>query len=262
MQKDYPIRVGSMLYTQVDPEPGHEVEYNRWYERDHFYAGCMVGPWLFAGRRWVATKDLKALRFPEQTPFLSPVTAGSYVAVYWLLDGKYEEHREWATEQVNWLYANGRGFAKRVHRHTGMYGHQARWYRDEDYVPLELALDHEQYVGMVSMALQRADHVDEGAVEEWLDANMPGLLAGGPVASASKWGALPLLDSAPSFVPRDPDADKRSLYLFFLEEDPRADWERFRQWAKQVDTSGVATVIFAAPWIPTVVGTDTYTDQL
>ena len=262
MQKDYPIRVGSMLYTQVDPEPGYEVEYNRWYERDHFYAGCMVGPWLFAGRRWVATRELKDLRFPADTPFLSPVDAGSYVAIYWLLDGKYEEHREWATEQVNWLYDNGRGFANRVHRHTGMYGHQARWYRDDDYVPLELALDHEQYVGMVSMAIQRADGVDAAAVDEWLNANMPEFLAGGPVASVSEWAALPLLDSAPAFVPRDPDAAKRTIFLYFLEEDPRTAWDRFRQWAKQIDGSGLATVVFAAPWFPTVVGTDTYTDQL
>ena len=42
--KEYPVQVGSMLLTMVDPLPGHEVAYNRWYERDHFYAGCMVGP--------------------------------------------------------------------------------------------------------------------------------------------------------------------------------------------------------------------------
>ena len=54
---DYPVRVGSMLFTLVDPEKGHEVAYNRWYERDHFYAGCMVGPWLFAGSRWVAPRE-------------------------------------------------------------------------------------------------------------------------------------------------------------------------------------------------------------
>ena len=42
--KEYPIRVGSMLFTMVDPHRGHEVEYNRWYERDHFYGGCMTGP--------------------------------------------------------------------------------------------------------------------------------------------------------------------------------------------------------------------------
>jgi len=262
MQKDYPIRVGSMLYTQVDPEKGYEVEYNRWYERDHFYAGCMIGPWLFAGRRWVATRELKDLRFPAETPFLSPVTDGSYVAIYWLLDGHYEDHIEWATEQVNWLYANGRGFQHRVHRHTGMYGTTGRWYRDDDYVPLELALDHEQYVGMVSMALQRHDGVEEAALEAWLDANLPAFLAASPVAIASKWNGLPLLDSAPAFVPRDPDADKRSLYLYFLEGDPRASWDAFRAWAAEIDASGVAKVVFAAPWIPTIIGTDTYTDQL
>jgi len=51
-----------MLYTQVDPEPGYEVDYNRWYERDHFYGGCLVGPYLFAGSRWVAPRALKDLR--------------------------------------------------------------------------------------------------------------------------------------------------------------------------------------------------------
>jgi hypothetical protein len=37
---DDPIKIGTMLYTLVEPHRGHEVDYNRWYERDHFYAGC------------------------------------------------------------------------------------------------------------------------------------------------------------------------------------------------------------------------------
>ena len=49
-----PIALGTVLFTMVEPHTGHELEYNRWYERDHFYAGCMVGPWLFAGRRWAS----------------------------------------------------------------------------------------------------------------------------------------------------------------------------------------------------------------
>ena len=63
---DYPIRVGSMLFTMVDPEKGYEVEYNRWYERDHFYAGCMIGPKLFRGEtlgRHQGTERI--LRFPS-----------------------------------------------------------------------------------------------------------------------------------------------------------------------------------------------------
>ncbi len=89
---DHPIHAGSMLFTMVDPERGHEVEYNRWYERDHFYAGCMIGPWLFAGKRWVATRELKDLRFPRgDTPVASPVEKGSYLAVYYVLEGKHGE---------------------------------------------------------------------------------------------------------------------------------------------------------------------------
>ena len=62
---DYRIKVGSMLLTMVDPNRGYEVAYNRWYERDHFYAGCMIGPFLFAGSRWVATRALKDARWPS-----------------------------------------------------------------------------------------------------------------------------------------------------------------------------------------------------
>jgi len=39
-----PVKIGRMLFTMVDPNRGYEVAYNRWYERDHFYAGCMIGP--------------------------------------------------------------------------------------------------------------------------------------------------------------------------------------------------------------------------
>jgi hypothetical protein len=260
--REYPVRVGSMLYTQVDPERGYEVDYNRWYERDHFYAGCMIGPWLFAGRRWVATRDLKELRFPDDTPFVPNVRDGSYVAVYWILDDHYEDHLEWATEQVNRLYADDRGYQNRVHAHTGMYFHVARWYRDDDPVPLELALDKAEYTGMVSLAVQPGPGVDTDAVLAWFDAHLPGFMAGGPVANASAWRSAPLLDTAPSFVPRDPEADARLLLLFHLERDPRDHWEAFRAFGREIDGSGVMRTIWCGPFVPTVIGTDTYTDQL
>ena len=68
------IRIGSTLLTLVDPHKGHEVAYNRWYERDHFYAGCMIGARTISGGRFVCTADLKALRYPEASPVASPVT--------------------------------------------------------------------------------------------------------------------------------------------------------------------------------------------
>jgi len=252
-----------MLYTQVDPERGCEVAYNRWYERDHFYAGCMIGPGFFAGRRWVATGELKSLRLPHgETTFCAPVTAGSYLAIYWVLEGMQEENLRWGTDQVNWLYANNRGFPRRVHAHTGMYDVAARWYRDPDPVPLELALDHEQYVGMVSLAIQPGAASSSHDVLSWLDANLPGFLAGSPVASVSAWANRPLLSDAPSFLPADPDAASRVLQLYFLESAPAAAWPGVEAWCQRIDASGVGTVSFAGPWVPTVVGTDTYTDQL
>jgi len=44
-----PVELGTILFTLVDPHRGHEVAYNRWYERDHFYAATMAGPGVFAG---------------------------------------------------------------------------------------------------------------------------------------------------------------------------------------------------------------------
>ena len=81
---EYPVKVGRMLFTMVDPHRGHEVAYNRWYERDHFYCGCMVGSWWFAGKRWVAPRRLKDLRFPEHSEFADPVDAGSFLSIYWV----------------------------------------------------------------------------------------------------------------------------------------------------------------------------------
>ena len=62
---DRPIRIGSLLFTMVEPHRGYEVAYNRWYERDHFYAGCMVGKWQFAGGRYVATPGLQGEAVPR-----------------------------------------------------------------------------------------------------------------------------------------------------------------------------------------------------
>ena len=86
-----PIRLGGALVTMVEPHRGHEVEYNRWYERDHFYAGCMIGAWTISGARFVATRDLKALRYPADSPVCPDPKSGSYLALYWVLAGKFGE---------------------------------------------------------------------------------------------------------------------------------------------------------------------------
>jgi hypothetical protein len=260
--QDYPVKVGSMLFTMVDPHRGHEIAYNRWYERDHFYAGCMVGPWLFAGRRWVATRALKNLRYPEDSTIARPsVRTGSYVAIYWIHAGHHDEHHEWAGQQARWLYQNGRGFNERTHVHTLMYTHDWTRYRDADPVPLELALDH-PYPGMGSIAIERREGVDQATFDAWFrDQYLGRCLTGSPAALCACWSPVPQRDG-PMAIPRVERTEQLDLHLFFLDRPPEATWDQFTALGRDVERSGLARVVFASPWLPTLVGTDRYTDEL
>jgi hypothetical protein len=263
---DDAVRVGAMLFTLVDPNKGHEVAYNRWYERDHFYAGCMIGPWLFAGSRWVSTRPYKDLRFPEDSPVAAPVDKGSYLATYFVHKGHEGEHFEWANKQVFELYDNDRGFDERTHAHTALYLFQNVSYRDDDPVPLELALDH-RYPGLVSVHVDRAEGVKPQAFDEWFESEGRGvILDDSPVAIASSWRPIipktPDGQQAPMELGSGPGTRARSLQLFFCEVDPADIWDRFVEYGAAIDASGVATAQLVAPFIPTVVGTDTYADEL
>ena len=57
-----PIQTGSLLLSLLDPKPGDATGFHRWYERDHFYSGCMLGPGFFAGRRLAAFLRVAFLR--------------------------------------------------------------------------------------------------------------------------------------------------------------------------------------------------------
>ena len=264
---DHPVRVGSMLYTLVDPHRGHERAYNRWYERDHFYAGCMAGPWFFAGRRWVATRELKDLRFPVDSPVAAPVDKGSFLATYWVLEGKHDECWAWANDQVWHLYQQGRGFAKRDHAHSVLFDSPWSHYRDADPVPVELAFDH-NYAGLVSVFVDCNESTTDDEFRAFLTAGPLAALMtpDSPVASCAAWTPLPrdpgVDGNAPMELGTPPGGEGRSLQLFFIDDDPRSCWDLFRRYAAEIDVSGMARVVFAAPFIPTVVGTDTYTDQL
>ena len=250
-----------MLFTMVDPHRGHEVAYNRWYERDHFYAGCLVGPWLFAGRRWVAPRALKALRYPRESELAKPdVGAGSYVAIYWIHAGHFDDHREWAGHQVRWLYQNGRGFSARTHVHTLLYDLGWTYYRDPDPVPIELALDH-GYAGMASLAVRRAAGVTADALDAWWRDALPAFLADTPIACATSWTPVPQR-GAPMDIPVVDDPDALRMHLFFLDREPLERWSRFEAMGRALEASGLGRVVFASPWLPTVVGTDTYTNEL
>ena len=253
--RDKPIKLGGALVTMVEPHKGHEVAYNRWYERDHFYAGCQIGAWNLAGTRFVATRECKAKRYPENSPICPDPTSGSYLAVYWILAGKFGEWIQWGTNQVNWLHENDRMFPHRDHIHTLMYKYRGEVHADEDGVPAELALDR-RYPGLVLVIGELAEGVKDTQVTEWVQSRPL------PADQVVTFTPIPLLGNAPSDVPRD-EAKDRFCHLYFVDGDPVEIWdEQFASLGDDLAATGLGTVVFASPFIGTVAGTDTYTDQL
>ncbi len=263
---DYPVKVGSMLLTMVEPHEGYERAYNRWYERDHFYAGCMIGPWLFAGSRWVATRALKDLRWPRpENAIARPYDAGSYVAIYWVEQGHHKDHFEgWATPQVRDLYAHGRGFAERTHVHTSMFNHLGSAYRDRDPVPVDLALDH-GYDGLIALWWDAKSGTADALRGELEAKFLPDLLAGSGIEIASSW-----TPSSPDEGPRDVPMDLgssaggrgRLVQLLFVDGDVPGALDKVRTYAEAVESAGLADLLLAAPFLRTAIGTDKYVDEL
>ena len=262
-----PIELGSILFTLVEPHRGHEVAYNRWYERDHFYAGCMIGPFLFAGSRWVATRALKDARWPgDDETVASPPDAGSYVAIYFVEAGHHADHFDvWARHQVRELYAQGRGFAERRHTHTVLFDHLGACYRDADPVPIELALDHGYDALVVAWFDARGGRDARALHDELSRLRLPELLARSPIEIASSW-----TPSAGENDPRDVPMDlgskaggpERLCQLLFVAGDVLEALPAVRAYTDGVETDDLATVRLVAPFFRTVVGTDGYVDQL
>jgi hypothetical protein len=257
------IRLGSILYTLVEPHRGHEVAYNRWYERDHFYAGCMIGPYQFAGQRFVATRPYKDLRYPTDSPITPDPLTGSYLALYFVLAGHHDDWNRWAVDQVNRLHANGSMFAERDHIHTALYNYE--WFagRDTDGVPPELTLDH-RFGGLVTVVGELAEGASHDDIDAWYrDTRLPALLdASSDIALGMRFSPKPLLSDAPGDVPREEGVDRRFFWLFFTDGDPAESWASFADEGDALKASGLGTLLWAAPFIPTIPGTNTYTDEL
>jgi hypothetical protein len=265
--EEYPVKVGSMLLTLVDPHKGFEKAYNRWYERDHFYGGCMEGPYQLAGSRWVATREMKSLRWPAGDKVANPYDAGSYVAIYWVLKDHQPEWDEWSLIQVKALYENGRGFAERSHVHTANYDYVAVDYRDEDAVPLTLALDH-HYDGIVAVWLDGKDGRDSAATHADLSKELlPEVLAGSNLEIAASWIPSEAFrgsgrSGTPMALGTPGGGDNRVCQLFFCGGDVRGELDRLHRYTEGIEQAGIADVLLAAPFLRTNVGTDTYVDQI
>lgn len=264
MQSIPEIELGHALFSVVEPHPGHAREFNRWYERDHFYAGCMVGPNFFSGRRWVATRDLKDLRFPASNPIADP-DRGSLLVLYWLLKGRYEETLRWAVDQVQQLHRQGRMDPRRDNISTAFYEHCWSVSRDTDGVPVELALEH-PFPGLAVLMVDRAPGSDPDTFEAYCrDQLLPRWLQDSAAALLVCLKPQPLPEDAPGNVRRTEasEEERRYLWLAFLERDPARCWSPLLPELERVlREPGHGEVVWAAPFIPTIPGTDTYMDEL
>jgi hypothetical protein len=256
------VDLGHAMITMVEPthDPDRLREYNRWYEHDHAYSGVLVGPWAFSFRRWVATKPLKALRVPNPSTVADPVTNGSFIAFYWYLKDRVDEHFAWGFPQTQWLHEQGRMNADRDHVSTSLYDFLGAVNRPDWPVPAEVALDH-PYSGLVVAWLDREPSTSEADLDAWiLESWLPTVATdGSPISQA--------LAFAPRDFPNVPGSGvgvgvKRCCALF-LQSDPRDVWvDHFAALSGKVDGSGVATVGLLAPFIPVIPGTNTYLDEL
>src|SRR5436190_5574329 len=208
----YEVRIGSALITMVEPNPGHERAYNRWYEDDHFYAGAMAMPWMFAGRRWVAPRHLQRLRYPADSAIAQPLNQGCYLSVYWITAGRYDDHIRWTVATNQRLGPDGRVYNDRTHVYTAFQSYDGCVYRDAD-GPRDIhALDY-PFGGLV-LEVVDAVGVDRDGLWSWLrDEHIPGVLRGSAVAMCLAFHPMPLPADRQSFVRDLPGLDRRLTLL-------------------------------------------------
>src|SRR5262245_7274788 len=222
----YDVVIGSALITMVEPHEGHEHAYNRWYEDDHFYSGAMAMPWMFAGRRWVAPTNLQALRYPDDSLIAQPLSTGKYISLYWITEGRYDDHLRWSVASNQRFLPNGRIYLDRTHVYTSFQSYRGVVYRDEA-GPRDIhSLDY-PYRGLVVEVVDASD--DRDALERWLRGEyLPTRLAGSPIAMTLLFAPNPLPADKMSYVEDVPGLERRITLLSFTEVPPDESVEAWR----------------------------------
>jgi hypothetical protein len=257
------VRVETMLFSLVEPAPGRAVAYNDWYERDHQFAGALSGAGWFSGRRWAAPRRLKALRFPDREPAVSPLDTGSLLSVYWREAGVSEATARWARDQWRRLNADGRIFTERANVLSSTdYWLMSTAAAAGERVPIELALQH-PFEGLVAMVVE-APAADRTALVAEIERRAGEGLLAGPAALLSTWAlrVAPLSPEERAVTAGAARPAEGLLQLAFLRADPEAAWSEVRAYAAAIEALAGVRVSFAAGFVPTIPGTTAHLDAL
>jgi hypothetical protein len=264
------VGLGHMLLNIADPLPGHERAYTRWYEDDHFFSAAMMAPFVFAGRRWVATSDLRALQQTHAGVDGDDAPAGgSHAATYWIAPGHLGDYLAWSAGTGPALEAQGRNFTDRQLVFVTFADHIDSVYRDEE-VPRDVYTLMDPPGGMVVQLIDVPDASRRNSTAQWLTREfLPERLAlqGSSARSVLLFhGASDTASMRPALQGLQRQADRagrRILLLWFLDDDPRAAWEsEFASLPDLVREQGHGTITWTAPFVPAQMGTDTYVDHL
>jgi hypothetical protein len=279
LERPNDVRIGSALITMVEPHPGAERDYNRWYEDDHFYSGAMHGPWVFSGRRWVAPRALRDRRVEVPDPAVLPPDAGCYLSLYWSTAGHELDVERWSYLAMDRaLMPDGRGFNRRTHVYTAFHRPRLAVTRDATMQP-HVVLDH-PFSGLVleivdappldgPVPADGSDAPELVTLTGWLAqvdvaATLPEVGAGACLAFTPVPFAGGLIDQ-PGTPPVAPPTGigRRLCLLWFLADGRHDDHPRsFAAHHERLSASGLGELRFSGAFIPTIPGTDHYVDEL
>jgi hypothetical protein len=256
------VELGGALITMPQAHAGREETFNRWYEDDHYVSGAMVGPWVFAGRRFVRC-DLERFSAPGS----EPTQMGSFIGLYWTLAGHVDEVWRWAKAALEQLTAEGRGPRDRTRVYSAM--HETVFAHIFDPPPMRAihALDY-PYRGLVVELVDAPQESSRAELVRWLrDEYVPAQK--GPLGQCVAFLPRGLRDESreaqggqkqPEIVAPaiDPNPERRVCLLWFLHHDPHEFWPgTFAKHGEDIEASRLGRLVLLAPFAPTWPGTVT-----
>ncbi|MDE3206914.1 MAG: hypothetical protein KGQ66_22135, partial [Acidobacteriota bacterium] len=149
---------------------------------------------------------------------------------------------------------------------TVVVDHLGAAYRDEDPVPVDLALDH-GYPGIIIAWLDGRDGRPAAGLHEEVSRRiLPEVLSGSPIEIASSWTPTTPSEEASTGGPMPlgspAGGPNRLLQIFFVGGELTPALEAVRAYTDAVEREGLADTQLVAPFYRTTPGRDTYLDQL